>query len=243
MSSKGFRMSLPALAKSIAGAIRARLSSTMRKEYYELRYWRNRREQEGVLSNAHYEPFYTRHFGFEPSFYTGKVILDIGCGPRGSLEWASNAARRIGVDPLAEEYLKLGASEHGMEYIAAPSESIPLPDGACDAVFSFNSLDHVEDFDKTVREIKRITKPGGVFLLLVEVNHPPTTCEPHLLTPGRLLSSFEPEFKCVNLRAYEPIGKTGIYNSIDENMIIPDPRSTTRIAYLSAHFVRNEAGQ
>jgi ubiquinone/menaquinone biosynthesis C-methylase UbiE len=60
-----------------------------------------------------------------------------------------------------------------MEYLDAPAESMPIGDAECDVVASVNSLDHVEDVDRTVREIKRITRPGGYFLLLVEVISPP----------------------------------------------------------------------
>jgi len=56
-------------------------------------------------------------------------------------------------------YLRLGASHLLMKYVDALSENIPLKDAECDAVFSFNSLDHVEDVDQTPREGKRVTRP------------------------------------------------------------------------------------
>src|SRR5262245_31191578 len=114
------------------------------KELNELRYWKKVKGTEGKLTNKHYKPFFTEHFGLDESYYTGKIILDIGCGPRGSLEWATLAQRRIGLDPLAKEYRRLGTEQHRMEYIDAPSENIPLADGLCDVVTSFNSLDHVQ---------------------------------------------------------------------------------------------------
>jgi len=84
-------------------SITQRLMPTNWKEANELYYWRQRKNAEGTLSNAHYKDFYTIHFGLPESFYERKVILDIGCGPRGSLEWADMALRRIGLDPLAAE--------------------------------------------------------------------------------------------------------------------------------------------
>jgi ubiquinone/menaquinone biosynthesis C-methylase UbiE len=207
------------------------------KKFNELRCWRKTKKTEGVLSNDHYEHFYTTHFGLDGTYYENKVILDIGCGPRGSLEWASMASRVIGVDPLAKEYLRLGANRHRMEYIDAPSEKIPVKDAECDAVFSFNSLDHVDDVDQTLREIKRITRLGGIFLLLVEVNHSPTNCEPHQLTPRRLLDSLKPGFDCERLDVYKPV-MNGMYRSILANERFCDPENTGKIGYLSAKFVR-----
>lgn len=223
------------LAGRFVSPMAAKLAPGRWKRFHELRYWKSRTKAEGALSNDHYQHFYTTHFGLDPDNYAGKVILDIGCGPRGSLEWATMAKRAIGIDPLANEYLKLGAVQHRMEYIAAPCEHIPLGTNACDAVFSFNSLDHVEDVDQTIREIKRITRPGGLFLLLVEVNHPPTACEPHNLSAQGLIDSLTPEFVCHNLKLYKPI--TGIYDSIHAD--IPLPIDTQEPAYLSAKFVRS----
>ena len=88
--------------------------------------------------------------------------MDIGCGPRGSLEWAEMATVRVGLDPLAESYRELGTEEHRMQYVASGSENVPFPDGTFDIVTSFNSLDHVHNLNKTIREIKRVLKPGGL---------------------------------------------------------------------------------
>ena len=71
--------------------------------------------------------FTRRIFDLEPSFYEGKRILDIGCGPCGSLEWADMAAERVGLDPLVPQSMELGAKKHEMTYVAAPSEKIPFP--------------------------------------------------------------------------------------------------------------------
>lgn len=78
------------------------------KEYEELKYWKRKEKVEKTLSNQHYFPIFTEMFGLGYEFYAGKSIVDIGCGPRGSLEWANNASSRVGYDPLAKEYLKLG---------------------------------------------------------------------------------------------------------------------------------------
>jgi len=206
------------------------------KELKELSYWKKVKKVEGTLSNAHYEYFYTSHFGINTSFYTNKVLLDLGCGPRGSLEWAENAQRRIGLDPLAADYLKLGADKQNMEYIDSGSENIPLMKGACDAIFSFNSLDHVEDFSKTIQEIKRCVTPGGLFLLLVEVNHPSTACEPHNLSPQMIIDSLRPEFSAENIQLFKPEG-SGMYDSIKLGATFEDPLNNQAIGYFSAKFV------
>jgi 2-polyprenyl-3-methyl-5-hydroxy-6-metoxy-1,4-benzoquinol methylase len=107
--------------------VEARIFPLHHKERHEMAYWRSELAAEGRLTNEWYLQFYTSTFDLEPSFYAGKRILDIGCGPRGSLEWADMAAERVGLDSLVPMYLKMGADRHKMTYVAASSDAIPLP--------------------------------------------------------------------------------------------------------------------
>jgi SAM-dependent methyltransferase len=148
------------------------------KEEHELAYWRERRALEGELGAGHYEHFFTAHFGIERSAYAGKRMLDVGCGPRGSLEWATDAAERVGLDPLAEAYRELGTGRHAMQYVAGAAEDIPFGDGHFDVVSSLNSLDHVDDLERAARELTRVLAPRGTLLVVTEIGHPPTPTEP-----------------------------------------------------------------
>ena len=173
-----------------------------KKREGELAYWREQQAAEGRLGNAHFRLLFNDLFGLDAGFYRGKSVLDIGCGPRGSLEWADEASRRVGLDPLAAEYQALGTDEHAMEYVAGRSEEIPFDDGTFDVVTSLNSLDHVDDLPQTVAEIKRVTRSGGHFVVAVEVGHRPTWTEPQALT-WDVCALFEPEFEVVTREEYE----------------------------------------
>lgn len=170
------------------------------KERHEFAYWKGKYDSERkLLSNSHYEPLYTTVYGLSRADYIGKRVIDIGCGPRGSLEWADMVEQRVGLDPLVSQYLKLGANRHKMEYCAAPSEKIPFPSSHFDIVTCLNALDHVDDFEKTIVEIKRVTKHDGLFLLSTEIDHPPTPTEPICITRD-MLRRLEPEFKVLSER-------------------------------------------
>jgi SAM-dependent methyltransferase len=167
----------------VLGRVKAKVRSLLRtddgeKGEHELAYWRQRASIEGTLGNEHYAPLYTDMFGLTREFFRGKRVLDIGCGPRGSLEWAAEAAERVGLDPLADAYREFGIDRHAMTYVAAPAEKIPYADDYFDIVTSLNSLDHVDDPKAVIGEIARVLKPSGAFLLEVEVGHFPTPTEP-----------------------------------------------------------------
>ncbi|MDP9194199.1 MAG: class I SAM-dependent methyltransferase [Acidobacteriota bacterium] len=206
------------------------------KRAMELLYWVTTKMKDPQLSSAHYVQFYTTHFGLDASFYSGKRILDIGCGPRGSLEWASNATERVGLDPLADSYLRLGASRHSMRYIAGHAENIPFPDGHFDVICSFNSLDHVDDLDRVIAEIPRVLKAGGLFLLLTDVNHSPTLTEP-ITYSWDILERFQPAFDLLDVRRYEK-SKPGMYESIRAGVTYDDANPAKRYGILSAKLGR-----
>lgn len=172
------------------------------KGWYELAYWKNAQAREGNLNNQHYQAIYTTDMGLTSEYYQGKKILDIGCGPRGSLEWAVMAAERVGLDPLVSQYRHLGISAHAMTYVDAPAEKIPFADGYFDVVTSVNSLDHVDNLQQTVSEIVRVLKKGGEFFLIVHIHDKPTIAEP-VIIPWTATSLFQPDLVVVEEQHYE----------------------------------------
>jgi ubiquinone/menaquinone biosynthesis C-methylase UbiE len=166
------------------------------KGLYEWAYWKSRQVEEGTLQNSWYVDIFTRRVGIDRDFYDGKKILDIGCGPRGSLEWADTAAERVGLDPLVERYRGFGIDRHATQYVNAPAERIPYPDGHFDVVTSINSLDHVDDVDAAMREMVRVLAPGGLILVVVEIHPRPTIAEPHAL-PWDLARRFGPAMRVI----------------------------------------------
>ena len=97
------------------------------KRGYELAYWWSRKLQEGKLANQHYSWLMTEPFISGRSL-SGQAGARRKCGPRGSLEWCAIAAERVGLDPLADDYRRLGVKRHAMTYCCAPAEAIPFAD-------------------------------------------------------------------------------------------------------------------
>ncbi len=206
------------------------------KGRYELKFWRILKLRKGFYFTSQFEYFYTTHFGFDRDCFDGKRILDIGCGPMGSLEWADMASERVGLDPLANAYKEFGVDNQKMRYVTTGAEQIPFPNNHFDFVYSFNSLDHVDDLEKSVKEIIRVTAPGGHFLLLSNLNHKPTHCEPTSYS-WDIVERFLPTFELVDEKQYEQ-SERGMYDSIRAEVPYDHDDKSLRYGIISAKFVK-----
>lgn len=211
------------------------LGKKRQKEFYEWLFWKFKKLKEKKLTNSHYEYFFTTYFGFTKEDYSHKRVMDIGCGPRGSLEWATNASERYGLDTLANRYVKMEGKNHQMKYVQGGSENIPFGDSYFDFVSSFNSLDHVDDLEKSILEIKRVVKPGGYFLLIADIHSYPTICEPSAFN-WDIVQKFSPEFNVLDEKHFE--GNL-MYKSIREGVVFNHENQTDRYGILTVLFQKN----
>ena len=195
------------------------------KEFFELSYWRITRITDRGFGNDHYKYFYTKYFQLNDDFYTGKKILDIGCGPRGSLEWANMVSERVGLDPLADRYLKMGGDKHEMTYIKSYVEKMPFVNNRFDVICSFNSLDHVSDLKKSCEEIKRVLKPGGLFLLAVDIHRMPTPTEPQRLE-WSFVKDYFPDWSILDERYLKIVKRGRMYTNLRANKHLSKPQSS-----------------
>jgi ubiquinone/menaquinone biosynthesis C-methylase UbiE len=170
----------------------------------ELQFWEELIESHGTQPQTeYYQRFMLAMGGLDgPEFFRGKICIDIGCGPKGSLTWLDGIAKAaIGVDPLVERYMRFGIANHTMIYLNSGAESLPFATAYADVIFSMNSLDHVDDVARCCREIRRVLKPGGHFVGSLNLDEPPTLTEPWTLTENfleqHLFREWEPEFRRV----------------------------------------------
>lgn len=85
----------------------------------------------------------------------------------------------MGIEPNfhAHAYLEARARECGLDARVQEgvAERLPLPDESVDAVVSSLVLCTVGDLDATLREIRRVLKPGGRFVFIEHVAAPAGT--------------------------------------------------------------------
>jgi|TARA_B100001094_G_scaffold291006_1_gene309022 2-polyprenyl-3-methyl-5-hydroxy-6-metoxy-1,4-benzoquinol methylase len=185
----------------------------MEKEEYELEYWKKQSKHDrGKLKNSWYERFYTTFFNLSKENYVGKRILDVGSGPRGSLDWIADEAHADGIDPCADEYKELNKVK--MNLIQGEVESFQSVE-KYDFVTSFNSLDHVNNIDKAISSIFSLLKPNGIFLLLSDIHREPTNMEPSAFNWDIIEKLKQNKFLIKRNDHYEK-HRGGMYQSLDD---------------------------
>jgi SAM-dependent methyltransferase len=106
------------------------------------------------------------------------VVLDLGCG-EGQLARELESARGcrvVGVDPAMAQVAEARRRGGGPAYLQGVAGSLPLGDASVDQVVACLVVEHVAALDDVLDEVRRVLRPGGRFLLLL--NHP------LLQTPG-----------------------------------------------------------
>ena len=94
------------------------------------------------------------------------TVIDVGCGTGATLDALHDVASATGID-AAPEAIRLCRMRELACTAAASAEALPVPDASFDVAISCDVLCHRSIADKCVplREIHRVLKPGGLFLL------------------------------------------------------------------------------
>jgi ubiquinone/menaquinone biosynthesis C-methylase UbiE len=116
----------------------------------------------------HFDRVHRHAFKLATPFGEPAAILDVGSGT-GRLLRAAHArwpsARLVGVDP-SEGMIAAGRRLTRAELHLAGAEDIPLADRSVDLAFSTIAFHHWADPARGLREVARVLRPGGAFVLI-----------------------------------------------------------------------------
>jgi SAM-dependent methyltransferase len=132
---------------------------------YELDFWK---QHEKSL------PDYTGKLPRDTPYVASEIsdddaVLEVGCGPMGTIYFTPGSLR-IGIDPLARGYVEnLNFDRRGVQLVGGIGERMPLRDASFDVIICGNVLDHVDQPDKTLTEMRRVLKPNGRLVLTMHI--------------------------------------------------------------------------
>jgi len=103
------------------------------------------------------------------SFVKGKRVLDIACGSGyGSKMLAEAGAEKViamDASAAAIKSAKKNFFRDNIEYRAGDAENIGLEENTIDVAVSFETIEHLKNADKFLKELSRVVKDDGVVMI------------------------------------------------------------------------------
>ncbi|KGB00969.1 methyltransferase domain protein [Enterobacteriaceae bacterium ATCC 29904] len=99
-------------------------------------------------------------------------VLDLGCGAGHASFIAAGQVAGVTAYDLSSQMLDVvnaAAKEKGLTNVTTQqgyAESLPFAEGSFDVVISRYSAHHWHDVGQALREVKRVLKPGGIFIIM-----------------------------------------------------------------------------
>jgi arsenite methyltransferase len=150
-------------------------------------------------------------------------VLDVGCGSGWATRLMAEKAldgRVVGID-ISDEMVRLAreisASDSNVDFRVASAERLPFADGEFTHAFSMESLYYYADMPKALREIRRVLKPRGLFVTVLDLyqeNEPSHQWIEQLNVPVHLL----------NTEAYRALFERAGFSKVrDQRLYDPTP--------------------
>lgn len=143
----------------------------------------NMRKPKGKLGNIQLKSMNKEHtpvslWGLKHlDIQSDDVILDVGCGGGININRMASQAKKVyGVDysiesvNLSREVNKEYINQGKVEVLEGNVQALPFEDDTFDIVTAFETIYFWPDIEKCFGEVKRVLKPGGIFLIGMESN-------------------------------------------------------------------------
>ncbi|MBI5728701.1 MAG: class I SAM-dependent methyltransferase [Candidatus Magasanikbacteria bacterium] len=93
-------------------------------------------------------------------------ILDVGCGTGLNSKLLESFGTVYSLD-VSEEALRFCSEQRLKNLYRGEANSLPFGDGNFDLVIALDVFEHLKDDQGATQEIKRVLKPGGIFICFV----------------------------------------------------------------------------
>ena len=136
----------------------------LEKIYWQKEYFRDSEYKELILKYEGIFKSIEEKYGFNQD----TKILDLGCGATCPSTLFANGIK-YGVDPLVDEFIEKDKEklDGKIALKKGGGEDIPFEDNFFDVCLCRNAIDHMDNLDKVMQEIKRVTIPNGIAIFSV----------------------------------------------------------------------------
>ena len=107
-------------------------------------------------------------YAFASAQVRGVDVLDIASGEGYGSEMLSRVASSVigvDIDKASVEHAAGKYVRGNLSYRQGSCTEIPIPDKSVDVVVSFETIEHIDDHDAMMSEIKRVLKPEGLLII------------------------------------------------------------------------------
>lgn len=132
-------------------------------------------------TKEYFDEIETFRYAIEPEIFSfaqftqfhNKKVLEVGTGAGTDfLQWVRAGAQVYGID-VTEKSIEHVEKRLGIynleaqEIIVADAQNIPYQEDFFDCVYSWGVIHHTPDMQKCLKEIVRVTKPGGTIKIMI----------------------------------------------------------------------------
>lgn len=99
-------------------------------------------------------------------------VLEVGCGAGGmvkAIKFYRPDLDIVGIDISKKTISEAKRGSQGVKFFSGDAYQVPFGDKSFEAVLMFDFLEHLEDPLKSLREVRRVLKPKGIFSTLVPI--------------------------------------------------------------------------
>lgn len=150
-------------------------------------------ELRGRISYEHYHRYFSTR-----KIVAEKSVLDVACGEGFGVAILAKVANRVvGLDihqPTVSSATARYQSEKNLEFVVGDCRKLPFEDATFDVVTSFETIEHIEDHDVFIAEVRRVLRRGGLFIVSTP-NKETYTDETGHKNPFHLLEFYERDFR------------------------------------------------
>ncbi|MBA7625849.1 Ubiquinone biosynthesis O-methyltransferase [subsurface metagenome] len=105
---------------------------------------------------------------FASRFTRDKVVLDVACGAGyGSMFLAERDAQKVVAGDISRdaiEYARAHYRSHNLEVVRLDAAKLPFCDNSLDVIVSFETIEHLKEYENFLSECKRALKDKGLFI-------------------------------------------------------------------------------